>query len=75
MSHRRLPRLLLRTVVGVVILALAIVGGYELFEQPTSQIWGRTFVHGPPNQKVVALTYDDGPNPPYTDRILDVLER
>ncbi len=75
MSHRRLPRLLLRTVVGVVILALAIVGGYELFEQPTSQIWGRTFVHGPPNQKVVALTYDDGPNPPYTDRIIDVLER
>ena len=24
---------------------------------------------------VVALTFDDGPNPPYTDRILDVLDR
>lgn len=26
-------------------------------------------------EKVVALTYDDGPNPPYTDRLLDVLNR
>ena len=26
-------------------------------------------------EKVVALTFDDGPNPPYTHRILDVLER
>jgi peptidoglycan/xylan/chitin deacetylase (PgdA/CDA1 family) len=30
-------------------------------------------VSGPRNERVVALTYDDGPNPPYTDAILDVL--
>jgi peptidoglycan/xylan/chitin deacetylase (PgdA/CDA1 family) len=56
--------------------ALAIVGfvAYELLEQPTSQLWGRTITHGPANEQVVALTYDDGPNPPYTGRILDVLE-
>jgi peptidoglycan/xylan/chitin deacetylase (PgdA/CDA1 family) len=26
-------------------------------------------------EKVIALTYDDGPYPPYTDRILEVLDR
>lgn len=26
-------------------------------------------------EKVVALTYDDGPNPPYTNQLLDILER
>jgi len=57
--------------------ALALIGflAYELFEQPTNQIFGRTLTEGPTNERVVALTYDDGPNPPYTSRILDVLER
>ncbi len=57
--------------------ALALVGfvAYELFEQPTNQIFGRTLTEGPTNERVVALTYDDGPNPPYTARILDVLEK
>ncbi len=30
-------------------------------------------MRGPSDQRVVALTFDDGPNPPYTQRILDVL--
>ena len=30
-------------------------------------------MHGPTDRRVVALTFDDGPNPPYTDRILAVL--
>lgn len=55
--------------------ALITFAGYELFEQPTNQIFGRTFSRGPSNERVVALTYDDGPNPPYTGRILDVLEQ
>lgn len=57
--------------------ALALIGfvAYELFEQPTNQIFGRTVTQGPTDERVVALTYDDGPNPPYTGRILDVLEQ
>ncbi len=56
--------------------ALALIGfvAYELIEQPTNQFFGGTFTQGPTNERVVALTYDDGPNPPYTGRILDVLE-
>lgn len=56
----------------VVVAALSFVG-YELFEQPTNQIFGHTVVYGPRNERVVALTFDDGPNPPYTNAILDVL--
>jgi peptidoglycan-N-acetylglucosamine deacetylase len=46
---------------------------YEVAESPGNQLFGRTLVSGPKNQRVVALTYDDGPNPPYTDAILNVL--
>jgi peptidoglycan-N-acetylglucosamine deacetylase len=28
-----------------------------------------------PSDKVIALTFDDGPNPPFTGRVLDVLDR
>jgi peptidoglycan/xylan/chitin deacetylase (PgdA/CDA1 family) len=48
---------------------------YEVSESPASQIFGKTVVSGPANERVVALTYDDGPNPPYTDKILEVLEQ
>lgn len=40
---------------------------------PSSQLLGRSLVRGPVGQKRVALTFDDGPTPPATDRILDVL--
>lgn len=48
---------------------------YEAAESPGSQIFGKTLVSGPRDERVVALTYDDGPNPPYTTAILDVLRR
>lgn len=57
------------------VLGLAGFGLYETAENPANQIFGSTLVSGPQNQKIVALTYDDGPNPPYTARILDVLEK
>ena len=39
---------------------------------PTSQLYGRTLTHGSdPGQ--MALTFDDGPNDPHTQRLLDLL--
>ncbi|HET9393328.1 MAG TPA: polysaccharide deacetylase family protein [Candidatus Rubrimentiphilum sp.] len=60
-----------------VVAALGLLGfaSYEVSEQPGNQLFGRTLTQGPTNERVVALTFDDGPNPPYTDRILEVLER
>jgi len=64
------------TLIAVVAL-LAALGfwGYEAAESPANQLFGATLVSGPANARVVALTFDDGPNPPYTNAILDVLER
>ena len=56
-------------------LALASYLAYETAEAPGNQLFGRTLVEGAATTREVALTYDDGPNPPYTDRILDVLHR
>lgn len=51
--------------------AAASYAGYACMA-PTPQLWGRTLTHGSdPTQ--LALTYDDGPNEPHTQRLLDVL--
>ncbi len=42
---------------------------------PTSQVYGRTFIGLGPSSRLLALTYDDGPNDPYTWRLLELLER
>jgi peptidoglycan/xylan/chitin deacetylase (PgdA/CDA1 family) len=42
---------------------------------PTGQWFGQTFVGLPRGSKKLALTYDDGPNDPYTLRLLEVLAR
>jgi len=40
---------------------------------PTSQAYGRIYLHGSRADKTVALTFDDGPNEPYTSQVLDIL--
>jgi peptidoglycan/xylan/chitin deacetylase (PgdA/CDA1 family) len=72
LTQRRL-RLALRGAACIALLALLGVVAYEIVENPTNQLFGKTLVSGPKNERVIALTYDDGPNPPYTDRILAVL--
>jgi peptidoglycan-N-acetylglucosamine deacetylase len=42
---------------------------------PRTQVYGKIVLHGPTDAKVVALTFDDGPNEPYTSEILDVLQQ
>lgn len=39
------------------------------------QLFGRLVTRVCTSEKVVALTYDDGPNPPYTDSLLNVLNK
>lgn len=48
---------------------------FEALEAPANQVFGKTVVSGPAGERIVALTYDDGPNPPYTEDILALLER
>ena len=43
------------------------------FVNPASNMWGRVLWRGDASSRVVALTFDDGPLPGTTDRILDDL--
>jgi len=63
----------LRFAAIAVAVALATYGAYQTVEAPGNQLFGKTLVHGAPTRREVALTFDDGPNPPYTERILGVL--
>jgi peptidoglycan/xylan/chitin deacetylase (PgdA/CDA1 family) len=40
---------------------------------PTSNVYGKTYARVASTQKAIALTFDDGPNEPYTSQILDIL--
>lgn len=42
---------------------------------PRSQLFGRSFIHGDPAGRQIALTFDDGPHPRWTERLLEVLAR
>ncbi len=64
-----------RLALAAAVLALVGYFGYEAIEAPENQLLGPTVVRGSTSVPEIALTFDDGPNPPYTDRILDVLER
>lgn len=49
------------------------IGGFAYASRwPTSQIFGRTLI-APRRPRELALTYDDGPNPAWTPRLLDLL--
>jgi peptidoglycan-N-acetylglucosamine deacetylase len=53
---------------------IAVAGlGYWTAFRPTSQTFGRFPFHGDTVEPLVALTFDDGPNEPYTSRLLQVL--
>ncbi|MBV9670712.1 MAG: polysaccharide deacetylase family protein [Acidobacteriales bacterium] len=61
----------LASAVGV---AAAASAGYQSMS-PTGQWFGKTFTGLPAGTRQLALTYDDGPNDPYTLRLLEVLAR
>ncbi len=60
--------------IGAGAVALASAAGYHTMG-PTSQLYGRNFTGLPRGTRQLALTYDDGPNDPYTGHLLDVLAK
>jgi peptidoglycan/xylan/chitin deacetylase (PgdA/CDA1 family) len=61
-------------IAGLGVAGVATWAGFQCY-WPTSQVWGRTFVGLAPGSPALALTYDDGPNDPWTPRLLELLER
>jgi len=57
----------------IIIIFLAFVSyGYFI---PTSSVFGKVYYRGSLVGKTVALTFDDGPNEPYTSEILNILDK
>lgn len=61
---------------GLWLALVCIAAGFGLTLQavlPGNQFYGFAFSEVATEEKVVALTFDDGPYPPYTEQLLDVL--
>lgn len=63
-----------RVVVISAILMGIVVVGYQLMNARTFQLFGTLVPRLPTSEKVVALTFDDGPQPVYTEQVLDILD-
>ena len=74
--RHRVRGLFAGTAKGVLVLSVGVpvIASY-LAMSPSSQLYGDITTHGPRNRMEVALTFDDGPNDPYTIRIADILEQ
>jgi peptidoglycan/xylan/chitin deacetylase (PgdA/CDA1 family) len=59
---------------GLAATAAGVSAGYQSMA-PTGQWYGRTFTGLAPGTRQIALTYDDGPTDPHTQRLLEVLAR
>jgi peptidoglycan/xylan/chitin deacetylase (PgdA/CDA1 family) len=66
---------------ALVLLIILLISGwifgtilYNAACNPRSSLFGPIIWHSPTSEKVIALTFDDGPNPPYTQEILKILE-
>lgn len=62
---------------GLSIAVLGIAAGFILTLNavlPTNHFYGPVYSEVRTSQKLVALTFDDGPYPPYTGQLLDVLK-
>jgi peptidoglycan/xylan/chitin deacetylase (PgdA/CDA1 family) len=64
---------MLPLVLGAATAAL-VSAGYQSMS-PTGQWYGRTFIGLRRPSRQIALTFDDGPNDPYTPQLLEVLAR
>src|SRR5438067_81536 len=56
------------------ILCLAAAAFVHELSSPNSFLFGPCLWHGPENPAMVALTFDDGPDPCWTPRVLRILK-
>lgn len=67
-------KLLYRTLATVVVLVFLLYGMWELMNSRTYQVFGELVHRVDTQEKIVALTFDDGPNDEYVDQVLSILD-
>jgi peptidoglycan/xylan/chitin deacetylase (PgdA/CDA1 family) len=57
--------------------AVLAAGGFAVFhgQWPTSQLYGATICRSRSGERKVAFSYDDGPNPAHTPKLMQILDR
>jgi peptidoglycan-N-acetylglucosamine deacetylase len=65
---KRIPAILVSV---IIVLGMSFVADGYFF--PTSSFFGKVYAAEKTPDKTIALTFDDGPNEPYTSEILDIL--
>ncbi len=72
---REEPKSARKLVRGTQIFVASVLVGFIMygFFVPSSQAFGKVVVKGKSADKIIALTFDDGPNEPYTSQMLDIL--
>lgn len=60
--------------IGCLIFSFVSIGAW-LKNYRAPQLFGRAIYYVKTTEKVVALTYDDGPTPPFTNQILEILKK
>jgi len=62
-------------ILALVAIGMLALGGVYVYawSEPTWQVFGPALVRGPTEGRRIALTFDDGPAPPFTEQILDIL--
>lgn len=61
--------------ISLVVSSLVLAACWQIMKARNFQFFGVMINRGNTPEPVVALTFDDGPNPPYTDSVLSVLEQ
>ena len=75
LDYRNMLKRPVRIGIGMAIVGIAIGAFLTLCAVlPDNNFFGKVFVESQTNQKVVALTFDDGPYSPYTEQLLDILK-
>lgn len=70
----RLRRRPLLPILAALLALLLIAAFWLLASWPSSTLYGPVTAHGPRSDRLVALTFDDGPNAGATAQILDILK-
>ncbi len=63
-----------RVFINLFILMLLVIGGWQISNSRQFQFFGRLVYHISTPDSVVALTFDDGPTPVYTEEVLNILK-
>ena len=64
-----------RGLLGLSLAVVTLLALYQLMNARTFQLMGRLVAHVPTSDRVIALTFDDGPDPIMTEQVLAILQQ